>query len=330
MKSGLISIIIPSYNEANNIELLYKSLEKEFTDIDYDYEILFVNDGSTDDTLLVIKRLANAVPNIKYISFTRNFGKEMAIWAGFQHVKGDAVIVMDADLQHPCCLIKPFIKGYEEGYHQVIAQRNRKGDNRVRSFLSSLYYCAINRIVEVDIRDGAGDFRLLSRKAVDALLLLNEGNRFSKGLFSWIGMDQKIIYYDNVVRNNGNSKWSFSNLLNYGIDGIVSFNNRPLRMCFYTGAFILIASLLYIFVNLIIIMNQGIVEPGYFTTISAVLFLGGIQLLSLGVIGEYIGRIYYETKKRPHYLIHETNVESGEGNASTEPGIHEIHRSWDH
>ncbi len=330
MKSGLISIIIPSYNEANNIELLYKSLNKEFSGIDYDYEILFVNDGSTDDTLLVIKRLANAVPNVKYISFTRNFGKEMAIWAGFQHVKGDAVIVMDADLQHPCCLIKPFIKGYEEGYHQVIAQRNRKGDNRIRSFLSSLYYCAINRIVEVDIRDGAGDFRLLSRKAVDALLMLNEGNRFSKGLFSWIGMDQKIIYYDNVVRKNGNSKWSFSNLLNYGIDGIVSFNNRPLRMCFYTGAFILLASLIYIFVNLIIIMNKGIVEPGYFTTISAVLFLGGIQLVSLGVIGEYIGRIYYETKKRPHYLIHETNVESGEGNANTEPGIHKIHRSWDH
>ncbi|WP_257346787.1 glycosyltransferase family 2 protein [Pseudalkalibacillus decolorationis] len=330
MKSRVISIIIPSFNEANNIELIYKALDKEFADINYDYEILFINDGSTDDTLLRIKKLVLSNPKVKYISFTRNFGKEVALLAGFQHVKGEAVIVMDADLQHPCTLIKPFIKGYEEGYHQVIAQRNRKGDNRLRSFLSSLYYCFINKVVDVDLRDGVGDFRLLNRKAVDALLLLNEGNRFSKGLFSWIGLNQKIIYYDNVARQNGKTKWSFSKLLNYGIDGVISFNNRPLRICFYTGALILLLSIVYIFINLVLIIRNGIVEPGYFTTISAVLFLGGVQLLSLGVIGEYIGRIYYETKRRPHYLIQETNIKSGESYEGNQSRIYKIYRSGDH
>ncbi|GGB49180.1 glycosyltransferase [Virgibacillus dakarensis] len=330
MKSGLISIIIPSFNEASNIELIYKALDKEFADIHYDYEVLFINDGSTDDTLHYIKKLASNNPRVKYISFTRNFGKEVALLAGFQHVNGDATIVMDADLQHPCSLIKPFIKGFEEGYHQVIAKRNRKGDGRIRSCLSSLYYCIINKIVEVDLRDGIGDFRLLSRKAVEALLMLNEGNRFSKGLFSWIGLNQKIIYYDNVARQNGKSKWSFSKLFNYGIDGVISFNNKPLRLCFYTGAFILLLSLVYIFVNLIMIIRDGITEPGYFTTISAVLFLGGVQLLSLGVIGEYIGRIYYETKKRPHYLIQETNINNGENNESNQQRVYKIYPGRDH
>ncbi|RSL28763.1 glycosyltransferase, partial [Salibacterium salarium] len=265
--------------------------------------------------------------NVKYISFTRNFGKEVALLAGFQHAKGEAVIVMDADLQHPCSLIKPFIEGYEEGYHQVIGRRNRKGDGWMRSCLSSLYYCLINKFVDVDLRDGVGDFRLLSRKAVDGLLTLNEGSRFSKGLYSWIGLSQKIIDYDNVERKNGTSKWKFSKLLNYGIDGAISFNNRPLRICFYTGSFILLLSIVYIIVHLLMIMNNGIVEHGYFTTISAILLLGGIQLLSLGVIGEYIGRIYYETKKRPHYLIHETNINSGENNEENQAGIHKIYRS---
>lgn len=330
MTFGLISMIIPSYNEASNIELIYKALEKECSEINYDFDILFINDGSTDDTLQRIKKLASMHSNVKYVSFTRNFGKEVALLAGFQHAKGDAAIVMDADLQHPCSLIKSFIEGYEEGYDQVIAKRNRKGDHPVRSILSSIYYRIMNKVVDVDIRDGVGDFRLLSRKALDALLQFDEGNRFSKGLFSWIGMKQKIIYYDNVARQNGKSKWSFSKLLNYGIDGIVSFNNRPLRTCFYTGAGILCLSVLYILLNFIQILQNGIAEPGYFTTISAILFLGGVQLLSLGVIGEYIGRIYYETKKRPHYLIQETNINNGESEESHQPRIYQIYPGRDH
>ncbi|WP_045383729.1 glycosyltransferase family 2 protein [Bacillus spizizenii] len=308
MKQGLISIIIPSYNEGYNVKLIHESLKKEFKTIHYDYEIFFINDGSVDDTLQQIKDLAAGCSRVKYISFSRNFGKEAAILAGFEHVQGEAVIIMDADLQHPTYLLKEFIKGYEEGYDQVIAQRNRKGDSPVRSLLSSLYYKFINKAVEVDLRDGVGDFRLLSRQAVNALLKLSEGNRFSKGLFCWIGFDQKIVFYENVERKNGTSKWSFSSLFNYGMDGVVSFNHKPLRICFYTGIFILLLSIIYIIATFVKILTNGISVPGYFTIISAVLFLGGVQLLSLGIIGEYIGRIYYETKKRPHYLIKEANI----------------------
>ncbi|KXZ22773.1 glycosyltransferase family 2 protein [Bacillus nakamurai] len=326
MKQGLISIIIPSYNEGNNVKLIHESLKKEFQTIHYDYEIFYINDGSADDTLQQIKELAARNHRVKYISFSRNFGKEAAILAGFEHVQGEAVIVMDADLQHPTYLLKDFIQGYEEGYDQVIAQRNRKGDSPVRSVLSSLYYKFINKAVEVDLRDGVGDFRLLSRQAVDALLKLSEGNRFSKGLFCWIGFDQKIVFYENVERQNGTSKWSFSNLFNYGMDGVVSFNNKPLRICFFTGILILLLSIVYIVATFIHILTNGVSVPGYFTIISAVLFLGGIQLLSLGIIGEYIGRIYYETKKRPHYLIKETNITYGDQNETN----YTKKRKWNH
>ncbi|MGG3644043.1 glycosyltransferase family 2 protein [Bacillus gobiensis] len=308
MKNGIISIVIPSYNEAENVRLIYDALIEEFDAFQYNCEILYVNDGSSDNTLYEMKELSRIDRRVKYISFSRNFGKEPAILAGLQHASGEAVIVMDADLQHPTYLLKDFIYGYEEGFDQVVAKRNRKGDSPFRSYLSSMYYRFINKAVEVDLRDGVGDFRLLSRKAVDALLKLNEGNRFSKGLFCWIGFEQKTIYYENVERKNGTTKWSIRNLLNYGIDGVVSFNNRPLRVCFYAGIFILLLSIFYIMFAFVKILQDGISVPGYFTIISAVLFLGGIQLLSLGVIGEYIGRIYYETKKRPHYLINETNT----------------------
>ncbi|WP_037985868.1 glycosyltransferase family 2 protein [Thalassobacillus devorans] len=329
MTAGLISIIIPSYNESDNIDLIYKAVDKEFEGLPYHYELLYVNDGSKDDTLARIKKLAESNANVRYISFTRNFGKEVALLAGLQHADGEAVIIMDADLQHPCSLIKPFIEGYEEGYHQVVGRRNRKGDGWLRSCISSLYYRMINKFVEVDLQDGVGDFRLLSRKAVDGLLKLNEGSRFSKGLFSWIGLSQKIIHYDNVCRENGKSKWKFSTLMNYGIDGAISFNNRPLRICFYTGIFILLLSVVYIMVHLIMIMNNGVVERGYFTTISAVLLLGGIQLLSLGVIGEYIGRIYYETKQRPHYLVEESNIKRGKSKDGEQIGVYKIYHSGD-
>ncbi|MFG6117674.1 glycosyltransferase family 2 protein [Thalassobacillus sp. B23F22_16] len=329
MTAGLISIIIPSYNESDNIDLIYKAVDKEFETLRYDYEILYVNDGSSDDTLSRIKKLAGAHANVKYISFTRNFGKEVALLAGFQHSNGEAVIVMDADLQHPCSLIRPFLEGYDEGYHQVIGKRNRNGEGWLRSCLSSLYYCVINKFVDVELEDGVGDFRLLSRKAVNGLLKLNEGSRFSKGLFSWIGLSQKVIHYDNVCRENGQSKWKLSKLMNYGIDGAISFNNRPLRLCFYTGIFVLMISALYIIVHLVLILNNGIVEQGYFTTISAVLLIGGIQLVSLGVIGEYIGRIYYETKQRPHYLVEEANIRRGPDSEAEQTGVYQIHRSGD-
>jgi glycosyltransferase involved in cell wall biosynthesis len=309
MNQAKISFIIPAYNESGNIPVVLEAVRKEMGSLFYEFEVLFVDDGSSDSTMDVIRNLAFQFEEVKYISFTRNFGKESAMLAGLQHAKGEAVIMMDADMQHPPSMIAQLLRGYEEGYDQVIAKRNRKGDCRIRSIVSAAFYRFVNRAVDVQLSDGEGDFRLLSRRAVDSLLLLSEGNRFSKGLYSWIGLEQKTISYENVARESGETKWSFPKLLNYGIDGIVSFNHKPLRACFYVGASVLLLSLLYISFTFVQIVQKGITVPGYFTLISAILFLGGIQLVCMGVIGEYIGRIYYETKKRPHYLIQQSNTE---------------------
>ena len=307
----MISYIIPAYNEAENVRNVFEAIKCEMLrQYYYEFEVVFVDDGSKDRTVEAIQGLAFSHPEAKYVSFSRNFGKEAALLAGLHHAQGDAVIMMDADLQHPVSMIPKLLKGYEDGYDQVIAKRNRKGDSFVRSALSSGFYRFFNKAVDVELSDGEGDFRLLSRKAVNALLRLSEGNRFSKGLYSWIGLEKKVIPYDNVAREKGDTKWSFAKLLNYGIDGVVSFNHKPLRACFYLGAFVLVLSLLYIIVTFVQIQQNGVAVPGYFTTISAVLFLGGIQLVCLGIIGEYIGRIYYETKKRPHYIVGKTNIET--------------------
>ena len=305
----LISIVVPAYNEEANIASMYAKLTKELESLPYRYEIMFINDGSNDGTLQEILKLAEVHESVKYISLTRNFGKESAMLAGLKRIKGDAAIVMDSDLQHPPTLIHEMVKGYEEGFNQVVAKRSRTGDSKVRSLFSSLYYKLIYSITDVDLQDGEGDFRLLSRKAINAILTLSESNRFSKGLFSWIGLSKKTINYENVLRTGGDSKWSFNSLINYGIDGIVSFNMKPLRVCFYTGFLVLFLSLIYIFVTLYNILQEGIRAPGYFTTITAILLLGGIQLISLGVIGEYIGRIYNETKQRPHFLVDISNAD---------------------
>ncbi|MYL33624.1 glycosyltransferase [Pontibacillus yanchengensis] len=308
MDGSLISLILPSYNEEENIELIYDSIHKDMSHLDYDYELIFIDDGSADKTLTSIQQLAATYPRVKYISFTRNFGKEAALLAGLQKANGDAIIILDADLQHPSHLIPEMIQGFEEGYDQVIARRNRNGESRIRKGLTTMFYKIINMLVDVTLQNGVGDFRLLSRNVVNDVLKLSEANRFSKGLFSWVGYEEKIINYENVCRQAGDSKWSFSNLLNYAIDGVVSFNTKPLRLCLYTGLLILLLSLGYITVMFIEVIRTGIDVPGYFSTISAILFLGGVQLVSLGVIGEYIGRIYNEVKQRPHYLIKETNI----------------------
>lgn len=305
----LISIVVPVYNEEANIHCMYERLIGELKPLPFHYEIMFINDGSTDGTLQEILALADRYDCVKYISLTRNFGKEAALFAGLKRIKGDAAILMDGDLQHPPELIGQMILGYEEGYHQVVAKRSRTGDKKIRQIFSVLYYKIVNAITDVDLADGEGDFRLLSRKAINSILLLSESNRFSKGLYSWIGLSKKIISYENVTRAGGQSKWSFGNLVNYGIDGIISFNLKPLRICFYTGFLILFLSIIYIGVTFYDIMTEGIGAPGYFTTISSILFLGGIQLISLGVIGEYVGRIYNETKRRPNFLIDISNAE---------------------
>lgn len=310
MENKCISILLPAYNEGENITRIFEALQRELKKTSYQYEIIYVNDGSSDDTLSRIKNLADQYEEVKYISFTRNFGKEAALLAGLRYSNGDALIIMDADLQHPTELIHDLIVGYEEGYGQVVARRNRKGESKIRSKLSSMYYGIIDRVVkDVQLKDGEGDFRLLSREAVDAVLTLSEGNRFSKGLFSWIGFEKKIIEFENIAREQGESKWSYKQLINYGVDGIISFNQAPLRFVFYVGLVTMLLALGYITAMFIQLLLHGINVPGYFTLISSILFLGGIQLVSLGIIGEYIGRIYLEVKDRPHYLVQEKNIE---------------------
>ncbi|WP_203332210.1 glycosyltransferase family 2 protein [Planococcus beigongshangi] len=303
-----ISIIIPCYNEENNIHKFQLEMQ-QVIDQSFSYELIFVNDGSQDNTENILRELAKKDDKLYYISLSRNFGKEAAMLAGLEFAKGDAVIIMDGDLQHPPSLIPQMIGKFEEGYDQVIAKRNRKGDSLMRSGLSSLYYRLINWFVEVELENGVGDFRLLSRRAVNSLLSMNEYNRFSKGLFAWIGFKEYIIDYENVTREDGKSSWTLPQLLNYAFDGLLSFNNKPLRASIYIGTTLTAVSVLYVIVMLIQIIFRGVDVPGYFTLISAILLVGGVQLTFLGLIGEYIGRIYYETKKRPHYLVLETNMD---------------------
>lgn len=305
----LISIVTPCFNEEHYIEKFFHSIQ-EVSIPNIAFEIIYVNDGSKDQTLETIQRLQKEHKMIRFISFSRNFGKEAAMLAGLEYSKGDAAIIMDSDLQHPSALIPEMIHYFQTGYDQVIAQRNRASEPKSRSFLSFLYYKYMNLFVDVEFTNGIGDFRLLSRKSINALLKLKEYNRFSKGLFSWIGFSKKIIHYDNVVRGEGKSKWSFRSLINYGLDGVISFNNKPLRIVLYMGLFTTFLSILYILYIFIRILLYGINEPGYFTIVASILLFGGIQLISLGVIGEYIGRIYYEAKQRPHYIVEETDDDS--------------------
>lgn len=228
--------------------------------------------------------------------------------AGLEYITGDCVVIMDVDLQHPPELIPEMIKHYEEGYDQVIEKRNRKGGNKYRTWATKLYYKLVNKLIDVELVDGVGDFRLLSRKAVDSILAMKEYNRFSKGIFSWIGFKQKTIQYENQSRVAGETKWSFKSLLSYGIDGIISFNDKPLRVCFVIGCSLIMISLIYIVFLLVQILISGIDVPGYFTTIASIMIIGGVQLVFIGVLGEYIGKIYYEVKKRPHFIVDESNI----------------------
>ncbi|SCS27966.1 glycosyltransferase family 2 protein [Staphylococcus caeli] len=310
-----IRVIVPCYNEGEVIIKTYQKLteilSKDSQHHQYDYDLLFVDDGSKDKTINYIQDMANKDLHVKFISFSRNFGKEAAMIAGYQHSKAcDGVIMIDADLQHPPELIPQMIEGYMDGYDQVVAKRDRTGEKQSRKMVTKLYYKMINHFVEdIKLEDGIGDFRLLSQRAVQSLTQLDEYNRFSKGLYEWIGYNTKVFTYENVEREDGESKWSFSKLLNYGIDGLISFNNKPLRAMIYLGLIVFFISLLYIGYISVGIMIRGVETPGYFSTIAAILLLGGIQLISIGIVGEYIGRIYYEVKQRPKYIVQATNFD---------------------
>ncbi|MFJ9817162.1 glycosyltransferase family 2 protein [Streptomyces sp. NPDC101151] len=308
----LISIVAPCYNEEDVLERFHEEVQKiadELLPLGHDMEFVYVDDGSRDRTLAVLRLLAECDSRVRYVSFSRNFGKEAALLAGFRHASGDSVVVMDADLQHPPELIKRMVELRDQGYDQVIARRSRTGDRLTRTLTARLYYRLINRLVDVELVDGVGDFRLLSRRVVDAILNLTEYNRFSKGLFAWVGFPSTTFEYENALREAGRSSWSFRGLLNYGLDGLLSFNNRPLRAALWLGTGLLLCAGVYTAWIVGAALVNGVQTPGYVTIITAVTALAGVQMVMLGVIGEYTGRIYYEVKGRPHFLVKATNVE---------------------
>ncbi|WP_216587475.1 glycosyltransferase family 2 protein [Streptomyces brasiliscabiei] len=308
----LISIVAPCYNEEAVVARFHEEIQKiaeELLPLGHDMEFVYVDDGSRDRTLAVLKQLAELDARVRYVSFSRNFGKEAALLAGLRHAAGDSVIVMDADLQHPPELIRRMVGLREQGYDQVIARRNRTGDGLLRTATARVYYRLVNRLVDVELVDGVGDFRLLSRRVVDAVLDLTEYNRFSKGLFAWVGFPGTTFEYENTVREHGRSSWGFRSLLNYGIDGLLSFNNRPLRAALHLGLCLLVCAGLYTAWIVGAALVDGVETPGYVTIVMAVTALAGVQMIMLGVIGEYTGRIYYEVKGRPHFLVKATNVE---------------------
>ncbi|MEO3978617.1 glycosyltransferase family 2 protein [Streptomyces sp. CAU 1734] len=302
-----ISIVVPCYNESEVIETFHTTLVGVLEPTGRSFEICYVDDGSGDHTRVHLQQLASADPRIRYTSFSRNFGKESAMLAGLRMAQGDAVVVMDADLQHPPHLIPRMLELREHGYDQVVAQRDRAGEGAVRTGLSRAYYRLVRRFMEVEVIDGAGDFRLLSRRAVDAILALPESNRFSKGLFSWIGFDTATFPYENALRAAGQSKWGGRRLLNYGIDGLLSFNSRPLRLAVHTGLWLFLSALVYALWIVANVLVDGVDTPGYATLITVMVGMGGVQIATLGVIGEYVGRIYHESKRRPHYIVRETD-----------------------
>jgi glycosyltransferase involved in cell wall biosynthesis len=308
----LISIVAPCYNEEDVVGRFHdrvREVAEQLLPLGHDMEFVYVDDGSRDHTLAVLKQLAEDDTRVRYVSFSRNFGKEAALLAGLRHATGDAVVVMDADLQHPPELIPRMVELREQGHDQVLARRTRTGDGMARTLTARLYYRLINRLVDVELVDGVGDFRLLSRRVVDAVLGLTEYNRFSKGLFAWVGFPTTTFEYENAVREHGRSSWSLRSLLNYGLDGLLSFNNRPLRAALYLGLGLLLCAGVYTAWIVTAALLHGVDTPGYVTIITAVTALAGVQMIMLGVIGEYTGRIYYEVKRRPHFLVKATNVE---------------------
>lgn len=306
-----VSILIPAYNEEKTLPLLYPELKKLMDhEKNYEWEILFVNDGSQDNCLNMIKALRAADKRINFISLSRNFGKEIAMQAGFDYVTGDCMVIMDADLQDPPSLIPQMLKYWEQGYDDVYAKRaNRGKESWIRKQFSLLFYKILETTTRFEVLQNVGDFRLLDRCCIDALKQIRESERYTKGMFCWIGYNKKEIIFNRGDRIAGVSNWNFRSLFNLAIEGITSFTTAPLRFASIIGSIIaftaFIAALFYFFKT--IIFGESV--RGFTTLIVVVLFLGGIQLLCIGILGEYIGRIFNETKQRPPYLIREHNEE---------------------
>ena len=305
----LLSIIVPCFNEEESISMFYNEIFNELKDIHY--EIIYVNDGSTDNTLIEIKKLASIHSNVKYISFSRNFGKESALYAGLKNANGDFVCVIDVDLQHPPSLIPQMIHSIlDENYDVAAARRiSRKGESRINSFFSTCFYKIFNKISSLNLVEGATDFRVMTKQVVDSILELPEYNRFSKGLFQWVGFNIKWIPYENVERVAGKTSWSFFGLFKYSIEAIVSFTTFPLSISTVFGLIFSLLAFAYIIIILLKYLLFSDPVQGFATIMCAILFLGGIQLFSIGILGKYLEKTYIETKKRPIFIVKESNID---------------------
>lgn len=310
MKKNLISIVIPCYFEEETLPYFYEEITKvsdKMTEVDFEY--IFVNDGSKDNTLDILKQLSIKDKRVRFISLSRNFGKESAMYAGLEYSKGDFVAIMDADLQDPPSLLPEMYEGIiKDGYDCVATRRvNRKGEPPIRSFFARMFYKIMNKISKADIVDGARDFRLMKRKVVNAILKLGEYNRFSKGIFGWVGFKTKWLEYENIERAHGETKWSFWKLLIYSIDGIVAFSSMPLFISSIVGiAFCLISFFAIIFIIVRQIVWGGSAY-GWPSLVCIILMLSGIQLFAIGILGQYLSKTYLEVKKRPIYIVDETD-----------------------
>lgn len=313
----LISVVVPCYNEEPTLAILYEELNRVIGQMqEYDFEFVFVNDGSKDRTLAILKELAEIDARVKYISFSRNFGKEAALFAGLNNAKGDIVATMDADMQDPPSLLPELVGYVASGEYDNAATRRvtRKGEPPIRSFFARMFYKMMHHMTDIHIVDGARDYRVMNRPMVDSILAMQEYNRFSKGIFAWVGYETKWVEFENVERSAGETKWSFWKLLRYSVDGIVSFSNTPINMASYLGLFLTGISAL----ALIFIVGRALMfgDPvaGWPSTASIITFIGGVQLFVMGVMGQYISKTYMEVKNRPHYIIKDTNCEDAKRN----------------
>lgn len=308
----LISLVVPCYNEEQSLPYFWKETTAVMRQMDYlDFEVIFVDDGSRDKTLEVLRALASSDSRVKYLSFSRNFGKEAAMYAGLEHAKGDYAAVMDADLQDPPALLEEMYRAVtQEGYDSAATRRvTRKGEPPIRSFFARMFYRIINKMADVEIVDGARDFRLMNRKFLNALLELKERNRFSKGLFGWVGFKTKWLEFENVERVAGETKWSFWKLFKYSIEGIVAFTTTPLTLASFMGfllCMVALCSTVFIVVRKLLF---GDPVSGWASTASIITFIGGIQLFFMGIFGQYLAKAYTEIKNRPIYIVAESNFQ---------------------
>lgn len=320
-----VSVLIPCYNEEQSLPLLYEELTREIDKLtDYEWEFLFVNDGSKDDTLSILAALHGKDKRVNYLDLSRNFGKENAMLAGFDYVNGDCMILMDADLQDPPSLIPKLLKEWEDGYQDVYARRRERGkESWLRKRMSILFYRVLDHSTRFDILQNVGDFRLLDRQCIDALCRLRETERYTKGMFCWIGFNKKEVVFDRGDRKAGDSKWNFKSLFNLAIEGITSFTTAPLRFATIIGFVVSICAFLAGMFYLLKTIVFGDQVRGFTTLIVFISFFGGLQLMAIGILGEYLGRVFNEVKRRPVYLVNTYNgVPFEKTNVSTK--LHDI------